>query len=208
MLYAWAFERDLQIKRAWDLADGEICRITPLYPRSRTPGTAGYDKIWVRVSSDLYRTGLQHQALSAFKLTPKELTGVHADHIINRARLKNHPDGWVCLFPVPARANTHFGSVVERKLAPVDGSVDRIDLSPLVAFKLFCGIFPRSPVQLDTAMKSIRGQWHTQFPHIQDFIDEMHVEATPYMKWRIATVRKKPRSYVAPPVRDAAALSF
>ncbi|MGG6893764.1 hypothetical protein [Rhizobium sp. BR 315] len=200
MLYTWAISRGLLVKR---LAEVDCCgayRISGQYRGINTPASWGYDQIWVRVACNQYRTALQTQALSTFNLSGRDLSGIHADHVINRARLKEHLGGWVCLFPVPARANTHFGSVVERKMPPVPAHVDRIDLSPLVAFKLFCGVFPRSPIQLEAAMKDIRGQWHTPFPHVHRFIDAMQAEAMPYMTYRKTTVRKKPRGYVMPPI--------
>lgn len=197
-LYTWAMDRCLLVKRVRELDCGGAYRVSGQYRGINTLSAWGYDQIWVRVACNQYRTALQKQALSVFNLSDRDLAGVHADHVINRGRLKEHLGGWVCLFPVPARANTHFGSVVERKMRPVSADVDRIDLSPLVAFKLFCGIFPRSPTQLEAAMTDIRGQWHTPFPHVQNFIDAMQVEATTYMKWRKATVRKKPKSYVFP----------
>jgi hypothetical protein len=198
MLYTWAIDRGLLIKPVRELDCGGAYRVSGQYRGINTPATWGYDQIWVRVACNQYRTALQRQALSVFNLSHRDLAGIHADHIINRGRLREHLSGWVCLFPVPARANTHFGSVVERKMRPVPANVDRIDLSPLVAFKLFCGIFPRSPTQLQATMKDVRGQWHTPFPHVHNFIDAMQVEAMTYMKWRKATVRKKPRGYVLP----------
>lgn len=196
LLKIWAIEQGLQFQPIPHFDCDGAYRLTG-QPGISTPALSGYDKVWVRAACNQYRTALQQQALSTFHLSHKQMRGIHADHIVNRARLRTHHlSGWVCLFPVPAKANTHFGSVVERLLPPVPSEVDRIDLTPLIAFKLFCGIFPKSPSQLEAAMASIRRQWHVPFPHVQAFIEQMHTDAIPYMKWRKATVRRKPKGYV------------
>ncbi|MBY3441813.1 hypothetical protein [Rhizobium laguerreae] len=192
-LTAWAKGHELNIEA---LVEEDIVigyRVSGFYKGKEA--CWGYDKLWVQVDCDQYRKALQRQALSTYKVSAHQITGIHADHIINRARLCAHPKGWVCLFPVPGHANTNFGSTIEKKLQPVPADIERIDLSPLVAFKLFCGIYPRTESQLKSAMRDIRGQWHTPFSHVENFIKKMEADALPFMRDRRMTVRKRPRGH-------------
>lgn len=136
-----------------------------------------YYQTWASVRFSSYARALRAAALHYCEVDRVSLAGIHADHVINRARLKNHKDAWVMLFPVPREANSPFGAI-ERRLANVPEQVTRIDLTPLVALKLFCGRLPRTETELALAMNDVRGQ----LSFAKGLCDQMQADASRYMR--------------------------
>jgi hypothetical protein len=191
-----------------ELADEFVCEfrkipgVDPLdafwaYGRD-TPGNR-YDFIWVRAGWRGYRKAMQGKARFAKMLSPKTdaqgnpIPGplklppdLHADHVINRASLKaTGSDAWVMLCEVPASANSGFGSMVERFSAPVDFSArTRIDLDPLLAFKLWATDMPKTPAEFEAVMEHITGQFDMRNRHARETVQQMRIktlEALPHL---------------------------
>lgn len=95
-------------------------------------------------------TGLELFALFDYTLD--------ADHVVNKSSLKDLPDSWVLMAPVQADANRGFGSRIERSLPRYAPGVDRLELSPIIAFKLFASVMPSSQRELDQAMELVANQ--------------------------------------------------
>jgi hypothetical protein len=91
-----------------------------------------------------------------------------ADHVLNRASLKQIPDAWVMLFPVPADANRGFGRMVERYRSQVKPGTNTMHLMPETAFKLFAGAMPRDQNELQKLKRIIEGQIG-----VRDYVDRM-----------------------------------
>jgi hypothetical protein len=92
-------------------------------------------------------------------------------------RLAHHPDAWVALFPVKRQANRHFGAIVESRLPAIRPNVDRINLPPIAAFKLFCGLMPRTPEEFRRAMSKVRRHFDTAIPAVGAYCDDIERDA-------------------------------
>jgi hypothetical protein len=85
------------------------------------------------------------------KIAYQLLAVLDADHVLNRASLKQIPDAWVMLFPVPADGNRGFGRTVERFRPSVKPGTRTMPLTPETTFKLFCGAMPRNRSELQNS---------------------------------------------------------
>lgn len=136
-----------------------------------------YDQIWVRVTYSGYRKAFAQHHSGREGIARHELAGLHADHVINRARLKNIPDAWVVLFPVLGSVNSRFGSAVEKSLEPLMPGVGKASMDPLPAFKLFCESMPKVMSDVPKQMAIVRGQLAFNVNNAQllnNFLAEMH----------------------------------
>ncbi|MEJ2793217.1 hypothetical protein WAE56_07350 [Iodobacter sp. LRB] len=99
-----------------------------------------------------------HKFISNFKFA---LPFIHADHVINQARLKkNHPDAWVMLFPTSSAANSSFGSKVEKTLADIPENIDKYFIDPILLLQLYCtGLSPKNEVDLQRSIDIIKGHF-------------------------------------------------
>ncbi|MCL7715799.1 hypothetical protein [Stenotrophomonas mori] len=122
------------------------------------------DAVWVKASSAKYRTALAQRNLTGGLIDQRLPSGLHADHIVNRASLRallaaGHAP-WLMLFEVPAAANSGFGALVERHLPPFDETTPQIHLGPEHIFKLYATDWPRNRNEFEKALKDIADQVH------------------------------------------------
>ena len=148
--------------RAWKRAGGTKFAFSPL---------------WVRAASTRYRDHLKNVYVNALRSSPDDLKGIHADHVINRANVAY--DAWVQLFPVSACVNLAFGAKFEKFLPPVDPLLDRINLPPLMFFKLFCRKVPKNAQE-----------WDQEICHVREQILPLGREARAYRKHVEEDVRR------------------
>lgn len=120
------------------------------------------DAVWVNAASTKYRKALEERNLTANLIDAKLPSGLHADHIINRASLKDLIDAglepWVMMFEVPASANTNFGAKYEKRLPKVTRETSQIFLGPPQIFKLYVTDWPKDHAQYLRALEQIRNQ--------------------------------------------------
>ncbi|WP_321920153.1 hypothetical protein [Paraburkholderia tropica] len=198
-LKAWACGSGIEISSLKDQARTRACLL-----RTRTGQLPEYEAVWVSVANDKYREAMLSYIREGFlprnkvggdestRFEPRPedrakleaaLKTVHADHVINRARLRpNHPDGWVMLLPVPAKSNSGYGSMVERGLPAVAANETRIDIDAMLCVKLFGlknppgdspnlakvlsmlnGMIPDCPAK-DALLKTVEREWTQRFP--------------------------------------------
>lgn len=153
---------------------------------SRAPGNAKYvvDKrayhytsCWVRAKYTAYRDFLTEALAEALKCNVLDMASVDADHVANRASMKDHSDAWVALVPVPKAVNQAFGSKFERSLH-IAAEMDRVDFDPRHAFKLFSDRFPENSYDFEQAMKAIKSWFFVDDePHGRDFCMRIESEA-------------------------------
>ena len=134
-----------------------------------------YRQVWVRAPFRGYRHALVQASIPGFGMQAADLVNLDADHVVNRARLREWPDAWVLLFPVHRRANRPFGAV-EAKLPPIAFGDERVDLDPLLGLKLFCSVLPGRE-QVDLAMEDVEGQIGLVGPTTRAFLGTMRCEA-------------------------------
>jgi len=143
-----------------------------------------YDQIWVRASYRHYRAAFRSFHIKRDCIGADVMQSIHADHVINKARLRCHPNAWVVLFPVLSEINSFFGSRVERNCAVLPGDVSSASMDPLPAFKLFAHAFPRNIEELEGEINKIRG-WLGANPItrnvVNDFLNKMHAEVLTYI---------------------------
>ena len=133
----------------------EYLSIKGRYPPAMFSDLAGLLR-WARASHKPYRAAWAPHHARADGQAREQLRALHADHVINKARLAAHyPEAWVMLFPVPDRSNSPFGSAVEKALPDVPPG---LDLDPLVLFKLLSAEFPKDAAELATQLSAIAGQ--------------------------------------------------
>lgn len=140
------------------------------------------DFLWVRAKAKNYRKALRFRNFSA-GLTPDGLpNGLHADHVVNRSSLKqvvfNGHDPWIMLFAVPNSSNSGFGFAVERHLPELDPNVERLNLSPLMCFKLYASVWPKNKRELKIILVSIKGQFLNQ----NSWLAQIFWSIRPYVK--------------------------
>lgn len=177
LLLDWATCHGLQMHRIGGAKPGSAVRLGYFYSSHRRNVSFGYSQIWVRASYRAYARRLRHVALESFHIDPADWSGMDADHVINRASLAHHPDAWVALFPVKRQANRHFGAIVESRLPAIRPNVDRINLPPIAAFKLFCGLMPRTPEEFRRAMSKVRRHFDTAIPAVGAYCDDIERDA-------------------------------
>jgi hypothetical protein len=175
-LRRWASQHDLGMRPMTGVSPTSALRVKGQYRCGSRATDHRYDQVWARIKYSCYAKALQASALHFANIGRASLAGIHADHVINRARLGHHPQAWVMIFPVPREANSPFGSI-ERRLAIVPQGQTRIDLTPLIALKLYCGFLPRTQRELDSAMIDVLGQ----IGFAKEFCDQMHVEASHFV---------------------------
>jgi hypothetical protein len=140
----------------------EILKGVPLSKMCRVHGTIkrggvqlSYDQLWVKATYRRYRNPFVKHHAFRDRFDPRDLSSLHADHVINRARLRKLPDAWVVLFPVYGANNSRFGSLVEKKLLPLEKGVRQASMDPLPAFKLLCDSMPRVAADLPKQMEVV-----------------------------------------------------
>ena len=138
---------------------------------SNGEGRTQFRQLWVRAGYKDYRKSFVEFYRGLCDSLPGDLRNVHADHVINKARISN--DAWVQIFPVAADANRKYGSAFERYFPEVGPETKQLHLSPLIAFKLFCGRVPADQFELDRAMEDVRGHLLQEIPEIRAYCDRI-----------------------------------
>jgi len=177
LLVEWTTGHGLEIQKVGRAKLTSAIRVCGFYTSFRRNVSFGYGHVWVRASYTAYARRLRHVAQTSFNIVPTDWAKIDADHVINRASLAHHPDAWVALFPVDKRANRHFGAAVETRLPKVRPNVDRINLPPIAAFKLFCGRMPTTPDDFGWAMSDIRNQFDPSRPGVTKYCDDIERDA-------------------------------
>lgn len=158
-LESWAYNNNLEVNAVPGDRKGNFRHVTNDTVSSYKQQLV-YSQLWVRASHPNYRSVFAAWHAKCDRIAIKQLSDLHADHVINRRRLREfHPNAWVVLFPVPADANITFGSRIEKKLLSIDANQHSVYLEALYAFKLFTGHMPKTKVELEIAMKRFRGQF-------------------------------------------------
>lgn len=159
-LEAWARNMGMSIFPPNTNTSGCILVVSNRTAANPGPGhVLGYDQLWVKATYRGYRKPFLKWHAGRDKVPQSAMSDLHADHVINRSRLKKtHPDAWVNLFPVPAHANTRFGSRIEKKLKALPVVALQVTLEALYFFKLFCTKMPKTKAELQDAMHSVKGQ--------------------------------------------------
>jgi hypothetical protein len=121
-------------------------------------GRSGQTAVLASVKSSLTAHLNAYSSGGNPKIAYQLLAVLDADHVLNRASLKQIPDAWVMLFPVPADANRGFGRTVERFRPSVKPGTRTIPLTPETTFKLFCGAMPRNRSELQKLKTTLAGQ--------------------------------------------------
>lgn len=103
-----------------------------------------------------------------------------ADHVVNKSSLRNLPDAWVLMAPVPADANRGFGSLIERHYPKYKQGKDRLELDPITAFKLFASIMPASPQELEHVMTFVRNQMGG-LGELDVILNDMYIQMKKYL---------------------------
>ena len=119
------------------------------------------------------------------KLAPSEFPDLHADHVINRARLRDLPDAWVVLFPVSGKVNSRFGSSVEKGLPPLPTGIGHAVIDPLPAFKLLCDLIPRTEKEFSEQMNVVTGWFASDDENTQviaEFLADMRLQVRQALK--------------------------
>ena len=169
--------RERYLLEGWALTEGftfeqptpDVCHVKGW--KGNGTEEARFSQLWVRAGYWGYRDRFLEFHRGLCDSFPDDLKYIHADHVINRARILEH--AWVQIFPVPAAANRKYGSAFERYFPKIGRSTKRIDLPPLVCFKLFCGRVPSEPSELDWAMQDVRGQFLQSIPEIRLYCDRI-----------------------------------
>ena len=143
-----------------------------------TSGKCWTHQLWVRRDNGGYRKAFVDLVASKYDLSNSDLKKTNVDHVVNTKRVQ-HPEAWILLFPVPAGANQTFGSIVERWLPKIAKNVDRVDMTEIMCFKLFCGWIPNSRKDLKRVMRNILGQIYSS-----TFCGQMERTISPYIKRR------------------------
>ncbi|MDE0521023.1 MAG: ankyrin repeat domain-containing protein [Boseongicola sp.] len=165
LLEGWALSLGLALERP----NRNTCHV-----RGRVgDGTveAGFSQLWVRAGYEGYRRSFLEFHRDQCESFPDDLRNVDADHVVSRSRIPQ--DAWVQLFPVEAAANRRYGSAFERRFPEVGPETRQLDLSPLTAFKLFCGRVPADVCELDRAMEHVRGHFRQEVPEVSAFCDRI-----------------------------------
>lgn len=131
-----------------------------------------FEQIWVKAKSKTYRRAMKLVSFSNYE--EDAIKGLDADHVLAKTLVSNMSDPWVALFPVPPRSNQQFGNI-EDKLPKYDPLTERVDLTPLAAFKIYSGDFPKDIPELRRAMTEIWGQIR-KTPFTVSFIEKMEKE--------------------------------
>ena len=135
-------------------------------------------QLWVRRDNGNHKNKFLSLVASKYHVSNADMEEINVDHVVNKKSVQC-PEAWILLFPVPARANQTYGSVVERRLPKVSKDIDRGDMTMIMCFKLFCGRFPNSRKELKRVMREIRGQIYDS-----SFCDEMEMAIGPYIEMR------------------------
>jgi hypothetical protein len=117
-----------------------------------------YSQIWTLSNFSGYREPFAEFHCTNDDIDFKGLTGLHADHVINRARLRSLPDSWVLLFPVDRKSNIGHGAKVEKRLKPIEKIDEVMYLDSVSLFKIFSNDFPKTTTDLDRALENFEGQ--------------------------------------------------
>ena len=186
--------RDRYMLEAWALLAGFILE-------ERTPNTlyvkgwkgngtelAHFRQIWVRAGYSDYRDRFLEFHRGLCERYPDGVKKIDADHVINRSRIPDN--SWVQLFPVPIAANQAYGSKFERYFPKVHGNTKRIDLPPLVCFKLYCGKIPSNDSELRWAMSDVRNQFLDTIPEIRSYCDQMERSVQCHMNGNFSGARR------------------
>ena len=165
LLEGWAQSRGFSLERP----NRNSCHVRGWV--SNGERRARFRQLWVRAGYEGHRKSFREFHRGVCDSFPDDLRNVDADHVINKARIP--ADAWVQLFPVAAAANRRYGSAFERYFPEVGVETKQLDLSPLIAFKLFCGRVPANQSELDRAMKDVRGHFLQEIPEIRAYCDRI-----------------------------------
>jgi hypothetical protein len=149
---------NLKVEKIEGISESDAVRVHGRYCRN----PALYvDAVWVNAASKRYRAALEERAIAANLLDAKMDGKLHADHVVNRASLKEmigKHQPWVMMFAVPASANTNFGVNVERQLKPFGEDTGQLFMDESHIFKLFMTDWPRNAAEFNLALEQIQGQ--------------------------------------------------
>lgn len=156
----------------------------------RHTGTrVGYGLVWVKATTrqpDVRKAMVNH-IVDAYGLEEATLSPVDADHIVNRASLRQVPDAWVTVMPVFYEVNRRSGFILEKGLE-IDRLRSKIYPNPLHIFKILSDTWPRNVEEYEQAMRKIEGQH--QLPHLTSEIRNWIAKAFPFT----ATETRRPRN--------------
>jgi len=99
LLEKWATYHGLDILKIDGIRTTSAVRMTGFYRVYSKGIEFGYNHVWVRAGYTRYIKALE-AAAAGHRIGKSDLAAIHADHVINRARLKEIPDAWVAIFPV------------------------------------------------------------------------------------------------------------
>lgn len=139
-------------------------------------GNWHYNNIWVRASNNRYRNVLKEHARH-YRLSSLDLETIDADHVVNRARLANHPDARVMLFPVHWESNRPFGSRIERQLEPLATNIDSLGMEPIVLLKVLSAKLPTRQSEMDRCIADVLAQINCSNQLARKFWADMFKEA-------------------------------
>ncbi|MBB3938210.1 hypothetical protein [Aureimonas phyllosphaerae] len=181
-LTAWKNQHDMAIQRVGNRRLTSVVRIRGYYRclNSGLNTLLPYDQLWARASYRSYASAMKELSQSGFNIAGSDMIGVHADHVINRARLLHLPHTWVKLFPVEATSNAPFGNI-ERRLPAIVFVDDQIRLSPILFLKLYCGRIPIDVNDLAATLADIRGRLLTANAHIATLLHDMERDALRFL---------------------------
>ncbi|MGE7471980.1 hypothetical protein ACQKLX_21245 [Bosea sp. NPDC003192] len=180
-LERWSTRHELRCSPIEGARTTSAVRIVGDYQAIRGDVSFRYDQVWARAGYKRYARSLRTVALRGYNVDQAAMSGTHADHVINRGRLRQHPEAWVTIFPVHRSANCPFGSI-EKMQPEIGKDTSRVDLPALTALKLFCGTLPRTRAELSHAMRDVRGQLDQNRPITKAFCDEMEALALVHMR--------------------------
>ena len=179
-LNIWAAEHTLTCEPISGYKESDI-----LYIHGYGRKGCQYDAIWTRARFDDYREAVKAYWLKHWFCdgnTPamrqdfdEACRAVHMDHVINRARLReHHSEAWVLLMPVPVEANRDFGWRVESKLGVVPPEAEIILLHPILMQKLFTFRGqPRTLLELQDAVLEVEAKMKGSAPYRNLVIDAL-----------------------------------
>lgn len=154
LLFRFVSECRFKAEIIRDLSDTEA-----LYIVGGADSAYPYGLVWVAANLEQIkvRKALVNTIVDAYHLDESDLSVVHADHLFNRASVKDIPDAWLLLFPTVADVNWKSGFKLEKGLR-VDPKVDEVELTPLHVFKMLSNFWPRNREEFEEGMKIISGQ--------------------------------------------------
>jgi hypothetical protein len=131
-----------------------------------------YRQLWTLAAYRYYRRPFAKYHSLKGSIPISDLKGLHADHVVNRGRLKSFPKSWVMLFPVNGQINGAFGSKVEKSLPKIERLDEVIYLGEPELFKILAGRWPKDRNDAKKVCENFRGHFLDQ-PHLTARVDRV-----------------------------------